>query len=80
MQLRIQKWGNSLAVRLPKPLATQAHMAEGSLVEVTCTDGMLVLKPVERPNYTLEELLADVTDDNRHGEVDMGGSQGDEVW
>jgi antitoxin MazE len=80
MKTRIQKWGNSLALRIPKALAAGAQLEQDSLVELTLVDGRLTLFPIAQPALTLEELLAQVTDENRHREVDTGPAVGNEVW
>jgi antitoxin MazE len=79
MQTRIKKWGNSLAVRIPKPLAVEAGLESDSLVEISLMDNRLVLTPLE-PAWTLESLLAQVTEDNLHGEVNTGPATGNEEW
>jgi len=79
-QTRIQKWGNSLAVRIPKPYAAQVGLGPNSVVNVSIVDGRLLLEPVEPPIYTLADLLAGVTEANRHHEIDSGGPLGLEVW
>lgn len=60
----ISKWGNSLGLRIPKGLAEDAHLGEGSSVDVRIEDGRLVIEPVA--DTTLDRLLARVTDDNLH--------------
>jgi len=80
MKTRIQKWGNSLALRIPKSFATETHLEQGALVEVTCHDGKLIIEPLRQPPVTLEELLKDVTAENLHDEVDTGPPVGREVW
>ena len=80
MQARVQKWGNSLAIRIPKPFALQIGLERDSMVEVFIRDGKLMLEPVVKPKFTLEQLLAQVTKDNLHGEVDTGIATGEEVW
>jgi len=80
MKTRIQKWGNSLALRIPKPLVTEAGLEQGSVVEVSVVDGKLVVIPVGKPALTLEQLLAEVTEQNLHREVDTGLAMGNEVW
>lgn len=79
MRTRIQKWGNSLALRIPKSFAAEAHLQQDSQVEVSLVDGRLVVSPVE-PAFTLEHLLAGVTEQNLHREVDTGPATGNEVW
>jgi len=80
METRVQKWGNSLALRIPKPLATEVGLEHNSLVELSLMDGKLVITPVVKPALSLEHLLAQVTEDNLHGEVDTGPAMGGEVW
>lgn len=80
MRTRVRKWGNSLALRIPKPFAEEAGLGEGGEVEVSVTDGKLVAEPVRRPRFTLRGLLADVRADALHGEEDFGRAVGREVW
>ena len=80
MRTRVQKWGNSLALRIPKSFATEAGLQNESPVEVSLVDGKLVVAPVQEPWLTLEQLLAKVTEDNLHHEVDAGPATGDEAW
>ncbi len=79
MQTKVQKWGNSLALRIPKSCALDSHMVEGTVVEVSVRGGELVVVPVVEREYTLEELLAGVTDENRHADVDFGPPVGKEL-
>ena len=80
MRARVQKWGNSLALRVPKALAAELHLGSDSLVDLRLVDGALVVKPAAEPEYTLAALLAGVTDDNLHREIDTGPAVGDEAW
>jgi antitoxin MazE len=80
MKTRIQKWGNSLALRIPKPFAEEAHLAEDSTVDVTVRNGRLVVVPMLEPEYTLEELVGGITPENCHSETDTGTPVGNEVW
>ncbi|MCZ6679731.1 MAG: AbrB/MazE/SpoVT family DNA-binding domain-containing protein [Candidatus Poribacteria bacterium] len=80
METRVQKWGNSLALRIPKPLATEIGLKPNSPVELSLVDGKLVIAPVRQPGLQLEDLLAKVTEQNRHGEIDTGAAVGGEVW
>ena len=67
---RIQKWGNSLALRIPKSFALEAQLEQDALVDISLVDGKLVVTPVTDAAQTLEQLLAGITEDNLHGEVD----------
>lgn len=80
MRARIQKWGDSLAVRIPETLALETALDQDSIVEVSVQDGRLVIYLVEEPGYTLEGLLSQITDENIHPEVDSGPSVGNEAW
>lgn len=80
MQTTIQKWGNSLAVRIPTTFAKELTMSAGTLVEMTVEDGKIILSPIKEPDYTLEELMKGVTKENLHGEIDWGKPMGREVW
>lgn len=80
MKSRIQKWGNSLALRIPKPFADEARLTEDSAVDVTIRNGKLVVAAIVEPEFTLEELVAKITPQNRHSEIDMGKPVGNEVW
>lgn len=78
-QTRIQKWGNSLAIRIPKLFAQEVGLEQNSLVTVSIENGKLMLSPAD-PSYALEDLLADVTKGNLHKEVETGEAVGNEVW
>lgn len=80
MQTQIKKWGNSLALRIPKLLAEQLDIKTDSEVEIAVEDGQMVIKPLPEPTLTLEELLAQITDENLHEEVETGTAVGGEVW
>lgn len=80
MLTRVQKWGNSLAVRIPKPLATEVGLEQNTQVEVSLVDGKLIVAPIIEPTLTLELLLAQVTEQNLHGEIDTGPRVGNEAW
>lgn len=80
MQAYVQKWGNSLALRIPKPLALEANITEGSVVELAVQGETLCVTPVTPRKYSLEDLLARVTPENLHGEISTGRAVGDEIW
>ncbi|SCW51111.1 antitoxin MazE [Paenibacillus tianmuensis] len=74
---QVQKWGNSLGIRIPKSLALKVGLEEGSEVDLDVEDGHLVIKP---KSSTLDELLAQVTPENLHKEASTGEPQGRESW
>lgn len=80
MKARIQKWGNSLAIRIPKTFADEIGIEEESEVEFSLENGRLVIVPTRQPKYTLDELLEGINETNLHGETDFGPSVGKEVW
>jgi antitoxin MazE len=79
VRTKVQKWGNSLAVRIPKPFADGAGLKASSEIAVSLEKGEIRLTPV-RPRWKLRQLLAGVTKKNRHAEVDSGGGVGREAW
>jgi antitoxin component of MazEF toxin-antitoxin module len=78
MRTRIQRWGNRLALRIPKPFAAEAGLEQQSEVDVAVIDRTLVI--TSSPAPTLSDLLAQVTDENLYGEVDSSAPVGREVW
>lgn len=75
MHVRVQKWGNSLAVRIPKPLAEDAEVKEGTVLNLALSDGKVVETPVRRGKLSLTQLLAKVNR-NLHTEVELGSPIG----
>ena len=80
MKTRVQKWGNSLALRIPKAFATEARLGENSPVELSLAHGKLIVRALGEEPPTLDELLRGVTDENIHGEWDTGPAVGKEAW
>jgi len=80
MQTRVQLWGNSLAMRIPKSFAIEVGLIDNTLVDIRLVDGQLIVKPIIQPEFTLEQLLAEVTEDNLHGEMGTGPAMGNEAW
>ena len=76
---QIKKWGNSLAVRFPQSLLAQLNLQEDGEVEISIEEGRLILSPVKKPKYTLDELLAQITSQKLHDEMDFGKPVGKEV-
>lgn len=79
MTATVQKWGNSLALRLPKAIAQELEVSEGDSVDLKIRGDSLQVKPARR-EYRLAELLAEVKKENVHSEIDWGGAVGKEVW
>lgn len=80
MKVRVQKWGNRLALRIPKRFAVESSIERGTLVDVSVVEGKLVIAPVAVKKYTLKELLDGVNKRNIHGEIATGPSVGKELW
>jgi antitoxin MazE len=80
MLTKVQKWGNSLALRIPKAFAIDAQLENDSFVEIAIVDGQIIITPVVAPSWTLEELLAGINKNNIHHEIDTGFSIGNEAW
>jgi antitoxin MazE len=80
MKTRVQKWGNSLALRIPKSFADEVGLLNDSSVEVSLTNGKLVVVPIEKPSLSLKKLLAQITQENIHHEIDSGPAVGIEAW
>jgi antitoxin MazE len=80
MSVTLHKWGNSVGLRVPKPLLDQLGLKEGVQVDVKVEGNRLVIEPVRQRRYTVAERLQGFTPDNRPGEVDWGDRVGREVW
>ena len=76
----IQKWGNSLGLRIPKGIAEDAGVVEGATVDLKVENGRLVVAPIKKSRYRLSDLLDQVAPENLHAEVQVGGPVGQEVW
>ena len=79
MQARVQKWGNSLAVRIPKSFASQSHLGQNSVVEMSVENGKIILLPILEQETTLTQLLEGVTTENLHSETKTGTAVGQEA-
>jgi len=80
MTTSVQKWGNSLAVRIPKGFADELGIGEESQIELKLLDNSIVISLKTRVLPTLEELVAGITEENRHPEYDYGSPIGNEIW
>ena len=80
MKTKVQKWGNSLALRIPKSFAAETALEFDAEVELSLVEGRLVVTPLTKPDYSLEQLLEGVTEENIHAEVNAGAPVGHEAW
>jgi antitoxin MazE len=79
MKTTVQKWGNSLAIRIPRNISRDTKVTEGSSVNVTVDNGNIILSPSAN-QYSLKELLKKVKDENIHSEISTGDRTGGEIW
>jgi antitoxin MazE len=76
----VAKWGNSLAVRIPQAIVTEARLAEGDRLSFDLAgDGSIVMRS-RRRKYSLDQLVGGIRPGNRHHETDWGAPKGKEVW
>jgi antitoxin MazE len=80
MSATLHRWGNSVGLRLPKPLLEQLGLGEGSKVELKVESGRLIIEPERKRRLTMAELLEGYSPDDQPGEVDWGPPVGCEVW
>ncbi len=80
MQTRIQKWGNSLAIRIPHSFAQAARLKDNTVVKVSLVNGKIVISLARPAKPKLKTLLSRITPENIHTEVDTGSPVGNEAW
>ena len=80
METKIQKWGNSLGVRLPKAIADRQDLMAGSTVKLTVEEDKIVIERVGKTRYTIDELVTGITSSNLHQASDWGKPIGKEIW
>ncbi len=80
MTTKVQKWGNSLAVRLPKYVTDGVGLRQGSAVSIVFGDDLISIKPISKKGETLEQMVRKINKKNRHAEVDWGRPVGKEIW
>ena len=79
MRVTVKKWGNSASVRIPAAIMEAAHLTLDEVVDIREEGGCIVIAPVRPRGYDLAELLAGITPENLHAEVDFGGPVGKEA-
>ncbi|MBN1419335.1 MAG: AbrB/MazE/SpoVT family DNA-binding domain-containing protein [Planctomycetes bacterium] len=80
MRGKIQKWGNSLGLRISKAFAEEVGVRAGADVDISLEEGRLVVSAVRSPSYKLEDLLSRVRKDNVHEGIETGDAVGREAW
>jgi antitoxin MazE len=80
LNTRLQKWGNSLAVRIPKAFADEMKLGENASLHLEMKEGSLLITPVKENRWTLESLLSAVSEENKQGEWETGDRTGNEEW
>ncbi len=80
MNTHVQRWGNSLAIRIPKAFAEETHLEINDEIEITVRDGQIILIPVKAKPFSLDDLLEGINPDNQHKEWDIGSPTGNESW
>lgn len=80
MQTKVQKWGNSLGLRIPRSFAAEAEVEEGSTVDLSVQNGSLLVRPLRTRKYALRALLKKVKPRNLHREIKTGKRVGREAW
>lgn len=80
MRIKIQKWGNSLALRIPKAFAFQSRIRQDEYVNLTLDNDKIIVEPIEEKKYSLEELVSGIKKSNLHREIDFGKKVGAEKW
>lgn len=80
METKIQKWGNSLGVRLPKSIATGQELEAGSVVKLSLLDKKIIIERVSKSTPTIKDLVSQITNSNLHAVVDWGKPRGKEIW
>ncbi len=80
MKTKISRWGNSVAIRIPKSILRMLSLKENEEVELLVEEEKIVIKPVTPGKYKLSELLEQITPENMHGEVDTDEPVGKEEW
>jgi antitoxin MazE len=78
MQVAVKKWGNSLAIRIPKDIVHSLDIANDTIVEMSVKEGAIVIRPQKEQH--LEALVGKITPENLHGEIDTVEAVGNEEW
>ena len=80
MLVKIQKWGNSMALRIPKSFANQVSIKPGSSVDLSIREGKLIIEPLMPEEYDLKILVEAINETNLHNEYMIDQPRGKEIW
>lgn len=80
MEVIVKKWGNSAAVRIPAAVMETAKFALEQPVDIRAEDGRVVIEPINKKEYDIEQLIKSISTENSHTLVDFGKPVGHEVW
>lgn len=80
MQTTVQKWGNSLGLRIPRSMTERLSVEAGTIVEIEVVGDQITIRPIVRQACSLQELLAGVSDENLHSTLEFGAPTGQEHW
>lgn len=79
MRVVVKKWGNSASVRIPAAVMQAARIALDTPVDVREENGRIIIEPERDPEFDLDDLISEMSEDNRHGEIDVGDPMGKEA-
>lgn len=80
MRAQVKKWGNSASVRIPAAVMEAASLYVDQTVDIREENGRVVIEPIKKPKYDLDEMIAQITPENVHDPVDWGPPVGKEIW
>lgn len=80
MKTAVQRWGNSLALRIPKAYALETQLHDGSEVELSIKGANILISPIKCKRHSLSEMIQQITPANLHESIETGASVGKEVW
>lgn len=80
MEIQVKKWGNSLGIRIPQAIANQINIQDGSKINLVLKNNKIELIPAISEEYSLNDLIALISETNLHNEISYGQPQGKEIW
>jgi len=80
VEIIVKKWGNSLGLRIPKTIANQINIQDGSRINLVLKNNKIELSPAASEKYRLYDLIELISESNLHNEISFGEPQGKEIW